>query len=111
MVANHQDSDSLVHVHVFSDDLTPADVALLNETLRGAGRKYLLEMHSVTTSLFSRFPSFRGSFGTYFRLLAPEMVNAERFIYLDVDILCCLDVADFLAVDLGNYPPISAGFF
>jgi lipopolysaccharide biosynthesis glycosyltransferase len=107
VVANHHDSDSLIHLHVFSDDLTSADVALLNETLHGTGRNYSLEMHPVLTSQFSRFPSMSGSWGAYFRLLVPQMLPAERIIYVDVDTVCHLDVCDFMALDLGNHP---AGF-
>ena len=107
VVANHQDSGSSVHVHIFSDDLTSADVVLLDKTLRNAGRDYLLEMHTVEASLFSRFPSMRGSWVPYFRLLAPQMFPAERIIYLDVDTVCHLDVSNFMALDLGDHP---AGF-
>jgi lipopolysaccharide biosynthesis glycosyltransferase len=107
VVANHHDSKSLVHVHVFSDSLTSADVALLNETLRGSGRPYLLEVHSVLASHFSRFPSMSGSWGTYFKLLLFQMLAVEHIIYIDVDTVCHLDVSDFLTLDLGYYP---AGF-
>lgn len=107
VVANHLASDSLVHVHVFSDDLTPTDVALLKETLNNAGRPYSLEMHAVSASLFSRFPSMAGSWGPYFRLLVPQVLAAERIIYVDVDTVCHLDVSGFMALDLGEHP---AGF-
>jgi lipopolysaccharide biosynthesis glycosyltransferase len=107
VVANHQDSNSLIFVHIFSDDLTPDDVVLLNETLHGTGRKYLLEMHAIATRDFSKFPSMSGSWGAYFRLLVPQMLPVERIIYLDVDTVCHLDVHDFMGLDLGNHP---AGF-
>ena len=107
VVANHCDSNSLVHVHVFSNDLTPADVVLLTETLRGSGKNYSLKMHTVSDSHFSRFPSMSGSWGNYFRLLVPQMLTVERIIYVDVDIVCHLDVSDFTTLDLGSHP---AGF-
>lgn len=107
VVANHRVFNSLVHVHVFSDSLTTADVALLKETLNGVGRSYLLEMHTVSASHFSRFPSMSGSWGAYFRLLVPQMLSAERIIYVDVDTVCHLDVSDFMTLDLGDHP---AGF-
>jgi lipopolysaccharide biosynthesis glycosyltransferase len=107
VVANHQDSGSLVHVHVFSNDLTSADVALLDETLRGSGKTYSLEIHTVSESHFSRFPSMSGSWGNYFRLLVPQMLPVERIIYVDVDTVCHLDVSDLFGLDLGGHP---AGF-
>jgi lipopolysaccharide biosynthesis glycosyltransferase len=107
VVASHNGSDSLVHIHVFSNDLTPADVALLKETLRGTGRNFSLEMHSISASHFSKFPSMTGSWGAYFRLLVPQMLLAERFAYVDVDTVCHLDVGDFMTLDIGDCP---AGF-
>jgi lipopolysaccharide biosynthesis glycosyltransferase len=107
VVASHLDSHSLVHVHVFSNDLAPADVALLDETLRGSGKTYSLETHTVSESHFSRFPSMSGSWGPYFRLLVPQMLEVERIIYVEVDTVCHLDVSDFMTLDLGDHP---AGF-
>lgn len=107
VVANHQDSDSLVHLHVVSNDIIPADVTLLNETLHGTGKTYVLKIHAVSASHFSSFPSMTGSWGAYFRLLVPQMLTAERMVYVDVDTVCHLDVSDFTALDLGNHP---AGF-
>lgn len=107
VVANHHNSGSLVHVHVFSNDLTPADVTLLNATLCGAAQKFLLDVHSISASYFSRFPSMSGSWGAYFRLLVPQMLTADKIIYLDVDTVCHLDICDFLTIDLGGHP---AGF-
>lgn len=107
VVANHHDSDSLVHVHVFSNDINAADIALLKETLNGAARPYLLEMHTVSAGGFSKFPSMSGSWINYFRLLVPQMLPVERIIYVDVDTVCHLDVSDFMTLDLGGHP---AGF-
>lgn len=107
VVVNHLDSNSLVHLHVLSNDLTPSDINTLHVTLRGTGQDYVLEMQPVSSNLFSKFPSMSGSFGAYFRLLAPQLIQAERIIYVDVDTVCHLDVSDLNAVDLGRHP---AGF-
>jgi lipopolysaccharide biosynthesis glycosyltransferase len=40
-------------------------------------------------------------------LLVPQMLRAERIVYVDVDTVCHLDVGDFMELDLGNHP---AGF-
>lgn len=107
VVSNHDDSESLVHVHVFSNDLTSVDLALLHETLGGTKRSYLLTVHAVSIDHFSGFPSMSGSWGAYFRLLAPRILAAERIIYMDVDTVCFLDVSDFMTLDLTDHP---AGF-
>jgi len=107
VLASHQGKDATVCFHLFVDGLTAADIALLHETLQAAGPPFRLEQHRIDTRAFARFPNMRGSWGTYFRLLAPEMLTVDRFTYLDVDIVCGLDVADFLSLDLGSHP---AGF-
>lgn len=107
VVANHDDNHSRVHLHVFSDEITAADVDLLRKTLNGTRKQYSLDFHSVSSALFSDFPSMSGSWGAYLRLLVPSILSVERIIYLDVDIVCHLDVADLADVDLANHP---AGF-
>ena len=104
VLASHQGKDATVCFHLFVDGLTAADIALLHETLQAAGPPFRLEQHRIDTRAFARFPNMRGSWGTYFRLLAPEMLTVDRFTYLDVDIVCGLDVADFLSLDLGSHP-------
>jgi lipopolysaccharide biosynthesis glycosyltransferase len=107
VVENHRDARTMVHLHIFSNDLTSTDVALLRVSLNGVGRDYELSFHSVGEENFKDFPSMGGSWSTYFRILMPVLLDTDRIVYLDVDTLCRLDVAEFLSLDLRGHP---AGF-
>jgi len=102
-VLSHRARDGrVVRFHVLSEALTHEDEVLLEGTLRAAGRPYELGVQRLTPGTFNGFPSMQGSWANYLRLLAPEVINANRFVYLDVDILCNLDVAELVALDLAD---------
>jgi lipopolysaccharide biosynthesis glycosyltransferase len=92
------------HVHVFSQDLTAIDIALLDQSLTGCGRTYRLEHHRISPPDLSGFPSMRGSWGAYLRLFVPASLSVERFVYLDVDIVCLADVTELVDRDLHGAP-------
>lgn len=94
-------------IHVISDDLSDADMGLLDATLRGIGRRYSLSRLCVDPAVFSGFPSMRGSWGAYYRLFICSLLDRPRSVYIDVDTVCMADVADLAAVDLSGRP---AGF-
>lgn len=41
--------------------------------------------------------------GTLFRLMLPDLVNVDKMIYFDCDVICSLDVKEMWKIDLGNY--------
>jgi len=92
---------------IFSDDLDEADQRLLAKSLDPLRKPYGLEIRRVDAGLFAGFPQLNGSWATYYRLLIPSMLDANRFLYLDADILCDLDVSQFENLDMGEAP---AGF-
>jgi len=104
VLENHRDPDSLVHLHLLSSDIAEVDIELLRVTLDGSLHPYQLTFHPVTEKDFSEFPSMEGSWGAYFRLLAPKIIYADRIVYIDVDTICYLDVADFYDLDLMGHP-------
>jgi lipopolysaccharide biosynthesis glycosyltransferase len=55
-------------ISIFSDALDDADLALLRQTLAGAGRPFTLELRRVDPAQFTGFPSLNGSWATYYRL-------------------------------------------
>jgi lipopolysaccharide biosynthesis glycosyltransferase len=107
MLENHRDQGTRVHLHLFSNDITSADLALLKTSLEGTCRDYEMSFHSVDEKKFTDSPSMGGSWGAYFRIMMPGLIDADRIVYLDVDTLCRMDVAEFLYLDLGGHP---AGF-
>lgn len=93
-----------VHFHIFTASLTAADVALLETTLRGAKRPFVLEVHPIQTKVFAGFPAMLGSLAIYYRLVVPELLEVDRFIYVDIDTLCDVDLGELMGQDLGGAP-------
>jgi len=104
---SHDVNLGLIDFHIFTDSLNCNDQLLLRQTLKNADKHFTLEFHAVSESTFTEFPKLRGSSATYYRLLAPQTINSDRIIYLDVDVVCCVDVGELHAFDLGGHP---AGF-
>lgn len=105
-VLEHYSGDDLAF-HLFSDRLDEGDVRLLHKTLEVLRRPYRIELCRVDLSPLTKYPSLLGSWAPYVRLLVPGTLSVPRFLYLDVDIVCYLDVREFSTLDLGNSP---AGF-
>ena len=45
-----------------------------------------------------------GSWATYYRLAVPQILDVERFLYVDADTLCDVDVSVLNMFDMGNAP-------
>jgi lipopolysaccharide biosynthesis glycosyltransferase len=100
VLARHQAATGRLRIHVLTDVLAESDERLLHATLSATGRPFTLIFYRVDGSLFSRYQSMHGNWAAYFRLLAPNLIDAERLLYLDVDMLCCCDVAELAQLDL-----------
>ncbi len=89
---------------VFSDELDESDLALLHRTLAAHKKLFTLELRRVDANLFTGFPSLNGSWTTYYRLAAAQVLDVERFLYVDADTLCETDVSSLNTFDLGPSP-------
>jgi lipopolysaccharide biosynthesis glycosyltransferase len=89
---------------VFSDELDEADINLLYKTLASLNKPFGLEMRRVDAALFTGFPPLNGSWAAYYRLAVPQILDAERFLYVDADTLCGVDVSGLKILDLGQAP-------
>jgi lipopolysaccharide biosynthesis glycosyltransferase len=90
--------------HIFSDALTEADLALLRETLAKCGKPFTVELRRVDEKAFAGFPTLNNSLAAYYRLLVPQVLDVDRFLYVDADTLCGLDVAGLNSLPLGGAP-------
>jgi lipopolysaccharide biosynthesis glycosyltransferase len=96
-------SDS-VAISLFSADLHESDVGLLRKSLDRADRAYSLKLHAIDGKRFDGFPDLQASFATYFRLVVPEVLEVDRFLYIDADTLCRADLSALYQVDLRGHP-------
>ena len=92
------------HFFIFSDALDDSDLALLHKTLASLDKPFALELRRVDATLFTGFPSLNGSWATYYRLAVPQILDVERFLYVDADTLCDVDVSALDKIDLGTTP-------
>ena len=94
----------IVQFHLFSDDLSDVETGCLEASLDRTGKAFELIRHRIDPARFAGFPPLNGSFATYYRLLVPQALEVERFLYVDADTLCDVDVAPLRAFDLGDAP-------
>ena len=91
-------------IHLFSDNITDADLALLETTLARTGKAYILDRRRIDTARFAAFPLLNGSVATYYRLLVAQELEVDRFLYVDADTLCDVDTSHLRTLDLGDSP-------
>jgi lipopolysaccharide biosynthesis glycosyltransferase len=89
---------------VFSDEIDAADLALLRATLDSTGRPFTLHLRSVDIAPLQGFTKLTGSLAAYYRLLVPEQIEADRYLYLDVDTLCRADLSAVVDLELNGHP-------
>ena len=94
----------LTRFTLFSDAFTDSDMALLDQTLRSLAKPFSLELRRVEPSAFAGFPPLNGSWATYYRLHAAKVMPAERFLYVDADTLCDVDVSALQNLDMDSAP-------
>ena len=87
---------------ILSEDLTDSDLVLLRKTLDSVGKPFGLSLIPVSSKPFADFPRLTGSLAAYFRLLIPDLIQAEKCLYLDCDTFCQVDLAPLFNWDLGS---------
>jgi lipopolysaccharide biosynthesis glycosyltransferase len=92
------------HFSIFSDALHESDMALFQRTLNAIGKPFDLELRRLNPLSFAGFPKLNGNLATYYRLLAPQIVEVDRFLYVDADTLCDVDVSELLSFDMKSVP-------
>jgi lipopolysaccharide biosynthesis glycosyltransferase len=86
-------------VHVLDGGLSDQELELLGRKLeliaaqKGIG--VALKRLVPPEALLARLPIRRGSYLTYARLIVPSILDVDRFIYLDSDVLCLAGVEMF----------------
>jgi len=99
---NYRGTD--LRVTVFTDTLTEDDRALLRQTLDLPAKPCYLEFRNLDTHEFRGFTPLNGSYAPYFRLHAAQAMETPRFIYLDVDTVCGLDLSELEFISLSGKP-------
>jgi lipopolysaccharide biosynthesis glycosyltransferase len=94
---------SIFHLHVIDGGLTPnqhRELAAKASRRQPANR---VSFHTLNHEIFRGFKADYGnSYMTYARIVVASVVEADRVIYLDTDLLVAADVAALWDEDLGN---------
>src|SRR4029453_17807597 len=90
------------HFHIFSDALDAADLSLLERTLAGARKPFELKLGRIHSGAFKHLPPLNGSWATYYRLLVAEYLGVDRYLYVDADTLCDVDVSELQALEMNS---------
>jgi lipopolysaccharide biosynthesis glycosyltransferase len=97
-------ADHEIHVTVLDSGLSDTDWTFLTDRL---ARFTNLRIERITVG-HERFdqlgPGIGGNHGSYCRLLIPELLTAQRVIYMDVDFLVFRDLSPLFEIDLDGHP-------
>jgi lipopolysaccharide biosynthesis glycosyltransferase len=92
------------HFSIFSDALHESDMVLLERTLTAIGKPFALQLRRVDPLSFVGFPTLNGNLATYYRLFAAQIMEVDRFLYVDADTLCDVDVSELQSFDMKSAP-------
>ena len=95
---------AITRFYIFSDALDDGDIALLNQTLGSLKKPFSLELRRIDPAQFKGYPSLNGSWATYYRLGVPRELDVDRFLYVDADTLCDVDVSPLNSLEMGGAP-------
>lgn len=93
-----------VSFYIFSDVLNESDADLLRQTLAPLKKDFTINLRRMDVSQLAGFPPLNGSLAAYYRILAAQLIDADRFLYLDADILCDIDASELYRIDMGTCP-------
>jgi len=97
-----------VRFHLLLSYFSAAQKDHLRRTLDLVGRPY--EVHFLPeppATMFAGLRPFHGSMLAYYRLALPDLVDADRLLYIDADTVPSIDVSPVLALPEDGHP---AGF-
>lgn len=96
----HQDQ---LKIYVLNEDLPTEWFAIMNQRLRQLDSEVInCRMSPEQFQSFS-LPSDHIHYATYFRYAIPEIVEEERILYLDCDMIFTQDLSPLFEVDLKGY--------
>jgi len=91
-----------VRLWLYLEDYASREIDRLKRTILSARPDAEVGFIRLDLGVFKAFRPFYGSYLPYARLLLPEVIPAERFLYLDADTLCTADCRFLMDLDLGD---------
>jgi lipopolysaccharide biosynthesis glycosyltransferase len=94
-----------LEIHVLGQGISDADRRMIESAAAGVAP---LEWHAIGAEQFADLPSAHLSPAAYYRLLIPTLLDAERAVYLDSDVLVRAPVAPLMSIPLDGRPAAAA---
>ena len=98
---SHLDATREVDLKVLDGGISRASIEALSRLVGRVSKSVRLEFVTVDPSIFGNATLGPGeSHMTYCRILLPRLLNVERLIYLDCDVLVFRDLAQLFDLEL-----------
>ena len=81
-----------LHLHLFALNIDESKLSRWHSVLKAINPTCITHVHSVSDVMFQGLPTWRGGYGTFLRMLAPQLINADWVLYLDGDTLALRSV-------------------
>ena len=91
-----------IRIYFINDGYTKEDMAALHKTLEPFNGSYELIPILFSVNNFKQFPGLFGNQFIYAKMIIADLVNEERILYLDSDLIIKLDIADLFAENLNG---------
>lgn len=91
----------LFSIHIIDGGITQPQRRLLERSISADGRPHEIQFHRIDHSAFAGFaPDHGNSYMAYARILVGTLLNIDRVLYLDTDLLVCGDIGPLWEMDL-----------
>jgi lipopolysaccharide biosynthesis glycosyltransferase len=93
-----------VHLYLMLSSVGEKGIARIRKALDRVGRQYSLTiLPPPDDAVFHSFRPLYGTYATYYRLLLPDFIPDDRFLYLDTDTVTATDLSGLATIDMQGY--------
>jgi len=93
-----------IKIYLFHEGFSKSDLELIHVTLKPFAGQYELVAHEINKDEYKGLHGLYGNLIVYYRLAMPDLVEEERLIYLDSDLLIKTDISELFNFPLNSKP-------
>src|SRR5262249_24995040 len=92
-----------IRIYLVQHGYNSRDIAILDKTLRAFSDKYELNVVSFNDRSFHKYRGLQGNRFTFVKLAIADIIQEERILYLDSDLVISKDVTSLANEDLNQH--------